>query len=210
MRSVCAPRDKNLVLIPLFPVEQCSGKNPCTNCERKGKACTFAATDTDAEGPIIIVEGGSLGKTATFAVARRAAAAAAMRQSATPRASPTVDDERYFYYFEVFAQRNDFNGKNRLFTHDIKQLSELQTSPYFLNSIRALGALQASKLLPPNRTAGSLGNTYTSYALYSQAVIGLRKSLDRHQNKMSQSNRTALLWTTLFLGMFEVSKLPTG
>lgn len=80
-------------------------------------------------------------------------------------------------------------------------MSELQTVPYFLNSIRALGAIQAFQLAPPGQQRQ---DTYTSYALYSQAVIGLRKSLDRQDEAMSDSKRTALLWTTLFLGMFEV------
>lgn len=114
-----------------------------------------------------------------------------------------MDDERYFYYFDVFAQRNSFSGKSRPFTSDIKEMGELQTLPYFLDSIRALGAMQASRLAPSCRSRPA-AETYTSYALYSQAVIGLRKSLDRQQDSMSNSNRTALLWTTLFLGMFEV------
>lgn len=118
-----------------------------------------------------------------------------------------MDDERYFYYFDVFARRNSFSGKTRLFTEDVKQMGELQRLPYFLNSIRALGAIQAHKLALSCQSHQT-GDAYTSYALYSQAVFGLRKSLDRQKHGMSDSNRTALLWTTLFLGMFEVSLLP--
>ncbi|KAJ3474979.1 hypothetical protein NLG97_g9623 [Lecanicillium saksenae] len=114
-----------------------------------------------------------------------------------------MDDERYFYYFDVFAQRNSFSGKSHRFTDDVKQLGELHTAPYFLNSVRALGAIQALKL-------SASADTYVSYALYSQAVIGLRKSLDDQKEKMSDSNRTALLWTTLFLGMFELMSDITG
>ncbi|OAQ99582.1 hypothetical protein LLEC1_02938 [Akanthomyces lecanii] len=131
------------------------------------------------------------------------------QRPAAPRASPAIDDERYFYYFDVFAQRNSFSGKTRLFTDDVKQMGELQRLPYFLNSIRALGAIQAYKL-GPSCQRRHIGDAYTSYALYSQAVTGLRKSLDGQQHGLSDSNRTALLWTTLFLGMFELMSDNSG
>ncbi|KAJ6782111.1 hypothetical protein PWT90_08400 [Aphanocladium album] len=180
---------------------KCSGTNPCSNCTRKGMPCSYVAANKD-NVPIIIVGASSRskpGSSVALVVSRQRTAAAA----AAPRASPAMDDERYFYYFDVFAQRNNFSGKNRLFTDDVKQMGELQTVPYFLNSVRALGAIQATKL------SGS-GNTYASYALYSQAVVGLRKSLDEQQETMSDSKRTALLWTTLFLGMFELMSDMTG
>lgn len=121
-----------------------------------------------------------------------------------------MDDERFFYYFDVFAQRNNFNGKKHMFTKDVKQMSELQTSPYFLNSIRALGAFQASKLQASEQRGKYTGDAYSGYVFYSQAVAGLRQSLDGQQKTFSQSNRTALLWTTLFLGMFEVRSSPNA
>ncbi|OAA35378.1 C6 finger domain protein [Beauveria brongniartii RCEF 3172] len=172
---------------------KCSGTNPCANCSRKDTPCIYA-TAASTDMPIIIVESGKA--VVSLATARR-------RSVAVPGASPALDDERYFYYFDVFARRNSFSGKKHSFTDDVKQMGELQTVPYFLNSIRALGAIQASKLAPSCNTR-LRSDTCTSYALYAQAVTGLRKSLDRQKQGLSDTNRTALLWTTLFLGMFEV------
>lgn len=176
---------------------QCSGTHPCSNCSRSSKPCIFVAAGTDV--PIIILDNNRNRSSAARSVVRQ--------RPAAPRLSPAMDDERYFYYFDVFAHRNSFSGKNRLFTEDVKRMGELQRLPYFLDSIRALGAIQAHKLALPSQSRQA-GDAYTSYALYSQAVIGLRKSLDRQKHGMSDSDRTALLWTTLFLGMFEVGLLP--
>ncbi|KAM3513866.1 hypothetical protein MY11210_002494 [Beauveria gryllotalpidicola] len=180
---------------------KCSGTNPCANCSRKDTPCIYA-TATSPDVPIIILESGRA--VVALATARRRSAAAA-----APGASPALDDERYFYYFDVFARRNNFSGKKHSFTDDVKQMSELQTVPYFLNSIRALGAIQASKLAPSCNTRLP-SDTCTSYSLYSQAVTGLRKSLDRQEQGLSDTNRTALLWTTLFLGMFELMSDRSG
>lgn len=185
---------------------QCSGNTPCSNCERKGKPCSYAAPTADK--PIIILGSGGHASTLTFAVTTKHSKGTA-RLKTPLRPSPAMDDERFFYYFDVFAQRNNFNGKKHLFTKDVKQMSELQTSPYLLNSIRALGAFQASKLQASEQRGKYTGDAYSGYVFYSQAVAGLRQSLDGHQKTFSQSNRTALLWTTLFLGMFEVrTRLP--
>ncbi|KAM3461702.1 hypothetical protein MY5147_007858 [Beauveria neobassiana] len=178
---------------------KCSGTNPCANCSRKNTQCIYAtAASTDV--PIIIVE--SSRAVVSLATARR-------RSAAAPGSSLALDDERYFYYFDVFARRNSFSGKKHSFTDDVKQMSELQTVPYFLNSIRALGAIQASKLAPSCNTH-LRSDTCTGYALYAQAVTGLRKSLDRQNQGLSDTNRTALLWTTLFLGMFELMSDTSG
>ncbi|ATY59336.1 Zn(2)-C6 fungal-type DNA-binding domain [Cordyceps militaris] len=179
---------------------KCSGATPCTNCNSKGTSCIYAVATT-ADAPIIILTPSSRpGHAAASSVVRRKAAA--------PRPGPALDDARYFYYFDVFAQRNSFTGKNHSFTMDVRQMAELQTVPYFLNSIRALGAIQASRLTPPK--SRHAGDAYTSYTLYSKAVVGLRKSLDEREGKMADSSRTALLWTTLFLGMFELMSDTSG
>ncbi|TQV97044.1 l-psp endoribonuclease family [Cordyceps javanica] len=177
-----------------------------------GKPCIYVAATASNDVPIIILTTTTttsrpsrpLGARSVVARPRRAAAAAA------PRPSPALDDDRYFYYFDVFARRNSFSGKDHLFTQDVKQMAALQTLPYLLDSIRALGAVQASKLAPPPGKGRHAADAYTSYTLYSRAVVGLRRSLDRQQESMSDPDRTALLWTTLFLGMFELMSDTSG
>ncbi|OAA73366.1 Zn(2)-C6 fungal-type DNA-binding domain protein [Cordyceps fumosorosea ARSEF 2679] len=180
---------------------KCSGATPCSNCSNKDKPCIYAAA-TSTDIPLIIIASGKPGRPATSLAARRRAPVA------SPWPSPGLDDERYFYYFDVFARRNSFSGKGRLFTQDVKRMAELHALPYFLDSVRALGAIQASRLSLSSSTHAV--DTYTSYTLYSQAVSGLRNSLGKQRETMSASSRTALLWTTLFLGMFELMSDTSG
>lgn len=124
--------------------------------------------------------------------------------SPAPLAGPGVEDECYMYYFQIFSQRNNFTGKKgQFFADEVKHLAGAHASPFFLDSLRALGALQAAKLLPSEDKSGNK-HVYSSVVFYAKAVASLRESLEVNADKMSEAMRTALLWTTLFLGMYEV------
>ncbi len=179
---------------------QCSGEQPCSNCAKKSLACKYGPAA--ASKPVIFVEGGSRHRTvdspASQSIVHRSSRAAPV-----PLAGPGVEDECYMYYFEIFSQRNNFTGKRKHFADDVKQLSGSHAAPFFLDSLRALGALQAAKLLPLDVNSRKQ-HAYSSVVFYAKAVESLRESLEMDEEKMSSAKRTTLLWTTLLLGIYEV------
>lgn len=122
----------------------------------------------------------------------------------SPQRSLHVDQvERYFYFFQVFVQSNIFNPHDPLSDIDIKRLFGYQSANFFRGAILAVGALEASKdrLHSSSRGAQNREDAHFAIASYSTSIIELRKHMDTHQS-LSQIQ---VLWTTLFLGLFEVS-----
>ena len=174
-------------------IGQCSGEQPCSNCGKKKLSCSYN-TSASANKPVVFVKTGKHSTVNTVAFKRTIPA---------PVAGPGVDDTCYFYCFEVFSRRNNITGKKEHFADDVKHLSGSHAAQFFLDSLRALGALQAAKLLP-REDARRRNHVYSSVVFYAKAVASLRESLEMSQDTMSDSKRTTLLWTTLFLGMYEV------
>jgi hypothetical protein len=109
--------------------------------------------------------------------------------------------DRHLYYFHLFVQRNTFVASTASYDTDIQKLLGTESGSYLTHAVTALGALQSSKLNPSTRKEDS----YTALQAYSSSLIAL-------QEAMVQSNspsRLNVLWTTLFLGLFEVS-VPSG
>jgi hypothetical protein len=180
-------------------IGQCSGERPCSNCGKKNIPCFY--TPASANKPVVFVESGKH-ETADI-VPVKSTATTFTTTTPAPVAGPGVDDTCYFYYFDICSQRNNFTGKKKHFADDVRLLSGSQSLPFFLDSLRALGALQAAKLLPRQDTRRH-GHVYSSVVFYAKAVASLRESLETSHEIMSASTRTTLLWTTLFLGMYEV------
>lgn len=111
--------------------------------------------------------------------------------------------ERYFYFFQVFVQSNTFNPQDPLRDVDIKRLFGYQSANFFRSAILAVGALEASKdrLHSSSRGAQNHEDAHFAIASYSTFIIELRKHMDTRES-LSQIQ---VLWTTLFLGLFEVS-----
>lgn len=120
----------------------------------------------------------------------------------------------YMSFFDAFTRANNFTGRVRTAGDEVKQLADLHSrkGSHLFNAILAVGAMYAGKL---NHQRASSKREALSIAFqhYSYSIQGLREAIDgmnlgtsprlpRHENQ-----RVCILWTTFFLGVFEVSSL---
>lgn len=119
----------------------------------------------------------------------------------SPRVDPQFDPNAHFLlYWDRFLQKNAFSQQGIL-SFDIKQMVQSSSSGIFLRqSVLALGALTATKLNPNHR----LANYRLALTFYNEAVIGLRNAIE--YQTQSPEPQLAVLWTTMLLGLFEVSR----
>ncbi|KAL7944915.1 fungal-specific transcription factor domain-containing protein [Trichoderma barbatum] len=190
---------------------KCTGQAPCSNCERRRIACVFASTQKD-NTRVILVDRGKQKTPATFEATTRE------RRKQTPSTSPgpsvaslsrLFDNKLSFLcYFDVFAARNNFTGKERLLVDEVKQLSGLHSSSYLMDAMLSLGAIQAVKLdasdVPPRKECLA-----TALEYYSKSITGLRDTINCAKKGDDRLHDT-VLWTTLFLGLFELINDETG
>ena len=128
-----------------------------------------------------------------------------LMQSPSPEAT-----YRHLYYFNLFILKNTFNPKHPSYDSEIREYLGRDTENHLLQAVLAIGALEASK----SNTTGSAGTSdhrsdmYSSLVSYSTSITALRDSM----SCSSAPSRIQVLWTTLLLGLFEVSRfliLPT-
>ncbi|KAB5582959.1 C6 finger domain protein [Coniochaeta sp. 2T2.1] len=106
------------------------------------------------------------------------------------------------YYFDVFVKRNTFVASTATYNTDIKKLLGTESGSYLTHAVTALGALQSSKLNPSTRNEDSCA----ALQAYSSSLIALQETMT-HSNSPS---RLHVLWTTLFLGLFELMHDESG
>lgn len=113
----------------------------------------------------------------------------------------------YLYYFDIFIQRNNFTGRERSFLVDVKSLMKVAHRPGepgspLLSAVLALGSMQMHNLSVDAKRHVSLRFALESYA---QSISGLRDAVSSISGHMDVPTRAGILWTTFFLGLFEVS-----
>lgn len=185
---------------------QCSGQAPCTNCERRHIACIFGSTTQRKSSNIILLERGEQKTPATFKSyvgTRKKQSPSSSGSSLVSSPSRLTDNALSFlYYFDVFARRNNFTGKQHLFSDEMKQLSGLHSHAYLMDAMLSIGAIQAVKLnacdAPPRNECLT-----TALEHYSKSIIGLRDAINS-PHKRDDDRQNTVLWTTLLLGLFEV------
>ncbi|KAH6609062.1 hypothetical protein Trco_002408 [Trichoderma cornu-damae] len=99
-------------------------------------------------------------------------------RSAVSSPSRLVDNGLSFlYYFDVFAGRNSFTGKERSLADEVKQLSGLHSASYLMDAMLSIGAIQAVKLnapdVPPRNKCLA-----TALEHYSKSIVALRDSIN--------------------------------
>jgi hypothetical protein len=119
--------------------------------------------------------------------------------------APAVSDPTllYFSYYDAFFERNKFTGLTRV-VDDVKQLVKWgDPDRYLRDAMLSLGAMQASKLCsdPKSKTA----YYQSALRLYTGAIVELRQALCEFNGLKDTHSRAGILWTTLLLGLFEVS-----
>lgn len=115
---------------------------------------------------------------------------------AAPSSDPTP---RHLYFFRTFLQHNHLlAGRGGSCEDDVQALVPTDLSRFLLNAVTALGALQSSRVNPPTHRQDH------SFAIqaYSASLAGLRVAM----SSCDLPSRLHVLWTTLFLGLFEVRR----
>lgn len=173
-------------------------------------ACIFGPTTQRQSSNIILVERGEQKTSATFtsyAKTRKKQSPSSSGSSLVSSPSRLADNALSFlYYFDIFAKRNNFTGKQHLFADEVKQLSGLHSHPYLMDAMLSIGAIQAVKLnasdVPPRTECLT-----TALEHYSKSILGLRDAIN-NPRKRDDSRQNTVLWTTLLLGLFEVRTCP--
>ncbi|KAH7347253.1 hypothetical protein B0T11DRAFT_322065 [Plectosphaerella cucumerina] len=179
---------------------KCSGRHPCTRCQARGIICVFpspsSATDT------IVLHTGRHLTPATFGLPGH--------KPPLPRMpSPASPEETFLRYFDTFIQRNSFTGSGPSFLADVQSLaktsgpSSSSSGAHLMNAMLALGAMQAHALGPsPERPRAALHFALDAYA---RSISDLRAAVAE-----APAPHAAILWSTFFLGLFELMQDPSG
>ncbi|KAK1989223.1 hypothetical protein LZ30DRAFT_696068 [Colletotrichum cereale] len=177
---------------------KCSGCIPCTRCQKRSIRCVFPASPPSENGHVIMVDRGKAHTVRDF----RTPSASYLR---APLAQATT---RYLFYFDLFVRRNSFTGSEPSFLSDVQSIVKSSGSmqrhprPYLLNAMLALGAMHAALTGALEYQPGLRFATES----YLQSIAELRETV----SNFSSSQRDSILWTTLFLGLFELMQDASG
>ncbi|CAK7262586.1 hypothetical protein SEPCBS57363_000142 [Sporothrix epigloea] len=136
----------------------------------------------------------------------------------------TSDDataDYYLHHFYAFIRRNDFNGKAATVQRDLQQLGRCGPATYLRDAMLAIGAMHAANTaasssclfgkgsLPANKASG---RRRAALEYYAAAVSGLSRTLAITSCNIPPDAdlRDAVLWTTLFLGFYELMSESPG
>ncbi|KAH8892645.1 hypothetical protein GQ53DRAFT_719080 [Thozetella sp. PMI_491] len=186
---------------------KCSGEQPCTNCQRCGIACHYP-TSTGKSGSISLDEGNHTTANDFAKKLNLTVLKLTRNQARVPRQFPGRHDitVQHLYYFDIFVKRNNFTGIESTFSDDVKSLLASKSGSCLRNAILAVGAMQASKL-DITGAAARRAHSFSGLEAYSKSITELRDGINQ---STSMVPRIIVLWTTFFLGLFELMHDPTG
>ncbi|KAK1700038.1 hypothetical protein BDP55DRAFT_214581 [Colletotrichum godetiae] len=177
---------------------KCSGSNPCTQCQKRCIECVFPAASAPSNGAAIRLAKGKFftAKSFTKPITQR------------PVPPPSDNTATYLFYFDVFIRKNSFTGRGPSFLSDVQQLvktsGQTMRAPFnhLLDAMLALGAMQANML-------GALNcENSLRFALehYLRSITSLRRAVMDH----ALTRKDSILWSTFFLGLFELLQDTSG
>ncbi|KZL65451.1 C6 finger domain-containing protein [Colletotrichum tofieldiae] len=158
----------------------------------------FPASPSSGDGTIIMLDRGKIHTAKDFR---------APKASHPPAPLPDATTN-YLFCFDLFVRRNSFTGREPSFLSDVQNLVKrsggMRQNPrhYLLNAMLALGAMQT-------KTIGVLEiqkNLRFAMESYLRSLAELREAV----SNFSSSQRDSILWTTLFLGLFELMQDASG
>ncbi|CAK7236041.1 hypothetical protein SCUCBS95973_009470 [Sporothrix curviconia] len=135
-------------------------------------------------------------------------------------ASTDATADFYLHHFYAFVQRNDFTGKAAAVQQDLQQLGRLGPATYLRDAMLAIGAMHAANTSSPQMETSltaltakpTTGGRRAALEYYTAAVSGLARTLATTSCNMPSDadQRDAVLWTTLFLGFYELMSESPG
>ncbi|KAJ6439335.1 lysine amidinotransferase [Purpureocillium lavendulum] len=142
--------------------------------------------------------------------------------SSSSPAAPLADERlRLVASFDLFTRHNSFTGKRATCGDEVRGLAGLHggESAHLWHAMLALGAVYDAR--PGSEATDVTRRARLVVALrhYAQAISGLRAAIDgwscgsragRRRAPKQQQQQTAILWTTLFLGLFELMNDASG
>ena len=172
---------------------KCVGGFPCDHCTLTKRICSGRA-DSNGKRIPFIDHFNRRGKI--------------LARSSTPNPTSSIVNLQHrrsqyvAYFFSHFLARNSFSGKPGA---DFAVLSSLaQVSPSLHYAVLAVSALHISEPNTRLRTQTQRLRRCDALEAYEKSVNLLRSDLAR----LSLAHDDSALWTTFFLGVFEVSQLP--
>ncbi|KAK8001216.1 hypothetical protein PG991_013438, partial [Apiospora marii] len=112
---------------------------------------------------------------------------------------------RYFYYFEVFVQKNVFAPNTPAYNFDIQRVLGTGSEEILRHAVVALGALQASRA-GTHSQADRKKHGIAALEAYSTSLLSLRSAMADYPTPP----HLVVSWTTLLLGIFELMNGETG
>lgn len=178
---------------------KCNNGQPCSHCERRGSPCVYPPSTLRT----IAIDQGKHKTPASFPRKRDIV----LFQRAQPHEPPQLrasissgPTACYFYYFDVFVLRNVFAPNVPAYNLDIQSLLGTGSEEILHRAVVALGALQASKAGAYSR-ADCKKHELAALEAYSISLLALRYTMAN----CPTPSRLVVFWTTLLLGIFEVS-----
>ncbi|KAL1893275.1 hypothetical protein Sste5346_006451 [Sporothrix stenoceras] len=211
---------------------KCSSSQPCSACTRRGMTCTYPTRQSSA-APVIVESAWTTTTTPKSFQQKRATARFNINFSLVRASRPSTDASAYYlHHFYAFVRRNDFTGKAAAVHKDLQQLSRVGQATYLRDAMLAIGAMHAANMgtndIPDVVAEGDHTSTTNSLSLntprggvrhraaleyYASAVSGLSRTLAAAACDLppGEDMRDAVLWTTLFLGFYELmNETPPG
>jgi hypothetical protein len=162
---------------------QCEGLPPCLYCVKKRQKCVPQVV-LQKSGEIFVNISGPL---------------KASGQPQNLDMNPSVPEDKFIkHFFSSFLVRNDLGG-----TLDLETIiSSFQESPSLYNVILALGAFDLKGKLT-TASDERKGTSLVAFSAYRTSIIAFQAEIENKGVLEKKSN----LWTTFFLGLFEVGFL---
>ncbi|KAK7993794.1 hypothetical protein PG989_007175 [Apiospora arundinis] len=184
---------------------KCDNGRPCSHCKRRGSPCTY----TSSTQKTIRLEQAKHKTLESFSSKNRDVKRLQHDQLIMQsRFGPVLSSgptDRYLYYFEAFVQRNVFVPNMSSYNIDIRTLFGTTSGQFLRQAVVSLGALQASRVSADSRSSRK-EDEYAALEAYSTSLLELRETMA----SCASPPRLLVLWTTLFLGIFELMHGETG
>lgn len=182
---------------------QCEGGSPCLYCTKKKQRCVpqAAAPKTDA----IFVNAStapSVGNNNILAVVQKNLAIENPTLTLCSGVPPDKSIGFVKHFFCAFLVTNDFGGGLDLDTI----IAEFQNSSSLYHALVAVGALDLSKKLLLSSASKVRDARVGALTAYRSSIISFQKDIESEGVRQSDAS----LWTTFFLGLFELMYDDTG
>ncbi|KAL3470870.1 hypothetical protein BJX99DRAFT_267174, partial [Aspergillus californicus] len=181
-----------------FPCRQCISRDiPCEPQQQKRNTVAIFVQTTQPNGS----RGDSIGsdqRTGDFPANEQSTTIALLKSM------PVDQNTRFLGQFVVFVEKNALTMSFPLILPDL--LSLLPTSAVMHHAATALGALEAIRFSPKTIVPGQISPQIAAIRAYQTALAALQPCL----GETNVAERDDVLWTTIFLGLFELLSDKSG